>query len=108
MPSSEEAARNLLQELADKEDLIPASAAAKTLGVTPAAVSNWSKRHSDFPQPRLKLWRYKFYDRQEIIAWHEKHKDDTHGGRRMPELAKVYRMARRLSAEDQLKLKGML
>ena len=37
--------------------------------VTPAAVTNWAKRHDDFPTPVTEIQAGKFYDADQIAAW---------------------------------------
>ena len=93
--------------LIEERGLVPAGELAKLLHVSPPAISNWRKRFSDFPQPVLQVYQLKLYIKQEVLDWAENHKK-THGGSRMPELVTVYRLARRLSASDQLELAHLL
>ena len=37
--------------------------------VTPAAVTNWAKRHNDFPTPVTAIQAGKFYDGDQVAAW---------------------------------------
>lgn len=37
--------------------------------VTPAAVTNWAKRHNDFPTPVTEIQAGKFYDGDQVAAW---------------------------------------
>lgn len=45
---------------------------AKMAGVTTAAVTNWTKRFSDFPAPAADIQAGKFYDKDQIETWLKK------------------------------------
>lgn len=59
----------------DADDLISSADIAAIFGVTRAAVSNWKRRWSDFPNPVARVGPVKnidLYLRSEILAWVEK------------------------------------
>lgn len=89
-------------------DFIDSSEIAKLLRVSPSAVSNWKKRHKDFPQPALIIGGHQFYNREAILEWDRNRVRKTHGGKRVPQLTNVLKIARRMSKEDQKRLKELL
>lgn len=65
--------------LIDIDDIVTKSEIAAALGVGPSAVSNWKRRHDDFPKP-IKTWGgnnqagpSELYDMKEVAAWFDLH-----------------------------------
>jgi hypothetical protein len=52
-----------------QQDLMTAAAIARLAGVGRAAVSNWRKRHPDFPQPIGGSPASPLFDRDAVVAW---------------------------------------
>jgi N-6 DNA Methylase len=52
-----------------QQDLMTAAAIARLAGVGRAAVSNWRKRHPDFPQPVGGSPASPLFDRDAVVAW---------------------------------------
>lgn len=52
-----------------QQDLMTAAAIARLAGVGRAAVSNWRKRHPDFPQPVVGSHASPRFDRDAVVAW---------------------------------------
>ena len=50
-------------------DLLSAGQIATLAGVTPSAVSNWRKRHADFPVPAQEVPGGDLFARQEVEQW---------------------------------------
>lgn len=62
--------------LIDTDDIITSSEIAELLGVKASAVSNWKKRHEDFPKPFFAQIgyggvEYSLYLRPQVIAWYK-------------------------------------
>lgn len=57
--------------MVDLDDLCTVGDIARMAEVTPAAVSNWTTRHHDFPKP-LRVWgagRFKIFSWTEVREW---------------------------------------
>lgn len=52
-------------------DLAATGDLAADLGVTNAAVCNWSKRFPDFPRPLVTLSTGPVYSRAQVRRWHD-------------------------------------
>lgn len=50
-------------------DTISTVAIAKLLGITPATITNWKSRKSDFPEPVAGNTRSPLYDRRQVLDW---------------------------------------
>ncbi|MEU9795045.1 hypothetical protein AB0E27_31410 [Streptomyces sparsogenes] len=62
-------------EFKDREsELINLSEAGRVVGVTRAAVSNWSRRHEDFPELVLEIGFTKWVVRAEFLEWEKRHR----------------------------------
>ncbi|MGW1053576.1 hypothetical protein [Streptomyces sp. NPDC002521] len=77
----------LRREYIGREDeLIHLAAAAKLVGVTRSAVSNWAKRHDDFPKVALLTGigqrRNKYIPREEFLTWANEQLGKNQGGTR--------------------------
>lgn len=53
----------------DVDDLVSVSEIAAMAGVSSSAVSNWSRRHTDFPKPVVTLGGRHAYLRPEVERW---------------------------------------
>src|SRR5579862_3524261 len=53
----------------DGRELITAAAIARLAGVGRAAVSNWRKRHPEFPKPAGGSPASPTFDRAEVLTW---------------------------------------
>lgn len=53
------------------DDLVGVSDIAERLGVTPAAVSNWHKRHDTFPQPAMIIGKRPAWIWADVVRWNE-------------------------------------
>lgn len=62
----------------DIEDVVTKTEIAEILGVGPSAVSNWKRRHTDFPKP-IKTFHTgrnrptELYDIKQVHAWFDAH-----------------------------------
>jgi phage terminase Nu1 subunit (DNA packaging protein) len=64
--------------LIETDDIINSTEIAELFGVSQPAVSNWKKRHDDFPKPFHVVRgyggvEYSLYLRHVIIAWYREH-----------------------------------
>jgi predicted DNA-binding transcriptional regulator AlpA len=66
-------ARALVEHLAGLTDL------AARYGVTKQAISNWSRRYADFPEPILTLSAGSLWDEREVTAWRGRRAAVSHG-----------------------------
>lgn len=62
--------------LIETDNIITSSQIAAMLGVAPSAVSNWKKRHKDFPEPIFVAPTTQgppisLYDVEKVLAWYE-------------------------------------
>lgn len=55
--------------LIETDDVVCGIEIAELAGVTPSAVSNWRKRHADFPLPLVELRTGPLWARADIEAW---------------------------------------
>lgn len=56
----------MMVEIADP---VGAYEIAERCGITRQAISHWSKRYDDFPDPRIRLRSIRVWDWQEVRVW---------------------------------------
>lgn len=57
----------------DLDDLVANGDITDELGLARAIVSNWARRHADFPGPLMVLSSGPVYSRRQVTAWLERH-----------------------------------
>lgn len=59
----------MTRRLLDTEDLVGIGEIAERTGVSSAAVTNWQTRHTEFPEPLVKLSCGPVFEWKEVYAW---------------------------------------
>ena len=87
-------------------DYVDSTEIARILGVSLSAVSNYKRRHSDFPKP-IVLAGHKFYLRDDVIAW-GRNREVSYGGKRVPKVTTMKKLLSRMTEKERQEIKEWL